>query len=201
MARRVTLAVSSPNFWRGPIAATMLRPGRSRDARPTSSRSCLPTSGHQTICLWLKRTPPSRPACVRCASVRPLLQLRFHPVRSRRAHVAGEGAREIRTPGAAGQSPPAQGGRRHLRRHSSERSGDAGRRRARPRPDLAVGRSLRVDAGIHGISAVGPHPRIRPEHERVARAVPHGADQHQERAPREFPVGSPLRHRLSFTTR
>src|SRR6202165_4238819 len=36
-----------------------------------------------------------------------LLRLRFHPVRSRRAHVAGEGAREIRTPGAAGQSAAA----------------------------------------------------------------------------------------------
>src|ERR1700680_537608 len=28
MARRVTPAVSSPNIWRRPIAATMLRPGR-----------------------------------------------------------------------------------------------------------------------------------------------------------------------------
>src|ERR1700751_2244308 len=41
------------------------------DARPTSSRRCGPTSAHQTICLWLRRMPPSRPASVRCASVRP----------------------------------------------------------------------------------------------------------------------------------
>src|SRR5205823_6032630 len=40
------------------------------------------------------------------------------------------------------------------------------------------------------------HPPIRPEHERVARAVPNGADQHQKRAPHEFPVGSSLRHGL-----
>lgn len=43
----------------------------------------------------------------RTGAHRLLLRLRFHPVRSRRAHVAGEGAREIRTPGAAGQSSPA----------------------------------------------------------------------------------------------
>src|SRR5712664_705810 len=66
-----------------------------------------------------------------------------------------------------------------------------------PGPDPAADRSLRVDAGVHrAVSAVGPHPRIRPEHERVARAVPNGADQHQERAPHEFPVGPSLRHGL-----
>jgi len=31
-----------------------------------------------------------------------------------------------------GQGPPAQGERRHVRRHRSERSSDTGRRRARP---------------------------------------------------------------------
>ena len=109
-----------------------------------------------------------------------------------------EKAREkIRTPGAAGQSPPAQRERRHVWRHRGERSGDVGHRRARPGPDAAADRSLRVDAGIYrAVSAVGPHPRIRPEHERVARAVSHGADQHQERAPHEFPVGPSLRHGL-----
>src|SRR5437588_7169702 len=61
MARRVTPALPSPNIWRRPIAATMLRPGRSRDARPTSSRRCVPTSAHLTYCLWLRLTPPSRP--------------------------------------------------------------------------------------------------------------------------------------------
>ena len=33
-------------------SATMLRPGRSRDARPISSRRCVPTWARQTICLW-----------------------------------------------------------------------------------------------------------------------------------------------------
>src|SRR5204863_83265 len=46
------------------------------------------------------------------------------------------------------------------------------------------------------ITAVGSHPPIRPEHERLAGAVPNGADQHQERAPHEFPVGSSLRQGL-----
>ena len=92
-----------------------------------------------------------------------LLRLRSHPVRSRCAHVAGEGAREIRTPGAAGQSPPAQRERRHVWRHGGERSGDVGCRRARPGLDAAADRSLRVDAGVHrAVSAVGPHPRYHP---------------------------------------
>ena len=91
---------------------------------------------------------------------RVLLRLRFHPVRSRRAHIAGEGAREIRTPGAAGQSPAAQGERRHVWRQNGQRSGDAGGRRARPSPDATADRSLRVDAGVHrAVSAVGPHRR------------------------------------------
>jgi len=37
----------------------------------TSFKGCGPKSAYQTICLSLARTPTSRPACVRCASVRP----------------------------------------------------------------------------------------------------------------------------------
>src|SRR6476660_2019070 len=73
MARRVTPAVSSPNIWRRPIAATMLRPGRSRDARPTSFRRCVQTSAHQTICLWSRRMPREpanlRSMCARAAVI------------------------------------------------------------------------------------------------------------------------------------
>jgi len=48
-----------------------------------------------------------------------------------------------------------------------------------------------VTRGSPGRLSVGLIPNYEPEHERVARAVPHGADQHQERAPHEFPVGHP----------
>jgi hypothetical protein len=43
-----------------------------------------------------------------------------------------------RRPGAAGQSPPAQGERRYVWRHRSERSSDVGRRRARAGFDPAA---------------------------------------------------------------
>jgi short subunit dehydrogenase-like uncharacterized protein len=54
-------------FYRGDDAPSWAIAARSTDKL---QKVRVRKSAHQTICLWLRRMPPSRPACVRCASAR-----------------------------------------------------------------------------------------------------------------------------------
>jgi len=54
--------------YRGDDAPSWAIAGRSTDRLQKVRADIGRTS---TICPWLRRKPPSRPACVRCASVRP----------------------------------------------------------------------------------------------------------------------------------